>query len=303
VDALPCADLDFERMPGHWLLARLGKRVLRPGGIRSTHQMLEALAIGSADEVVELAPGLGTTARLVLARQPAAYVGVERDESAAATVRRKLQRPEHRCLVGTAADTGLEEASADVVFGEAMLTMQSDSQKARIVREALRLLRPGGRYGIHELAVALDEVPEELNRDLARAIRVGARPLTPSGWRALLEAEGFRVECTRTAPMQLLAPGRAGTRPRRRRGDNGPDVRSAASGGCATGSGGRVAGGLRAPLGVGWLALLLAGLACRRVRAARVLLTGVSWRASPARTRSPRRSSRRTALVRRPPHH
>ena len=30
---LPGVALAAEKMPGHWLLARLGKRVLRPGGV------------------------------------------------------------------------------------------------------------------------------------------------------------------------------------------------------------------------------------------------------------------------------
>lgn len=60
---LPGAGLDTSRMPGHWLLARSGKRVLRPGGRALTRRMLDALAIGPADAVVELAPGFGVTAR------------------------------------------------------------------------------------------------------------------------------------------------------------------------------------------------------------------------------------------------
>src|SRR6476660_1684537 len=52
--------------PGHWLLARLGKRVLRPGGRQLTNRMIEALNIGPSDAVVEFAPGLGETARLTL---------------------------------------------------------------------------------------------------------------------------------------------------------------------------------------------------------------------------------------------
>ena len=77
---LPGAHLDISRMPGHWLLARMGKRVLRPGGLEITHKMLEALAVSSSDHVVEFAPGLGITTRLVLASNPASYVGIERDE-------------------------------------------------------------------------------------------------------------------------------------------------------------------------------------------------------------------------------
>ena len=30
---MPGEGLDYSRMPGHWLLAQMGKRALRPGGI------------------------------------------------------------------------------------------------------------------------------------------------------------------------------------------------------------------------------------------------------------------------------
>jgi hypothetical protein len=46
----------IHKMPGHWLLASAGKRVLRPGGLALTRRMLQALAIGSQDRVVEFAP-------------------------------------------------------------------------------------------------------------------------------------------------------------------------------------------------------------------------------------------------------
>ena len=50
-----------EKMPGDWLLARLGKRVLVQAG-DIDHRMIEALNIGSPDAVIEFAPGLGETA-------------------------------------------------------------------------------------------------------------------------------------------------------------------------------------------------------------------------------------------------
>lgn len=199
---------DFSRMPGHWVLARMGKRVLRPGGVELTRQMLAALQIGPQDDVVELAPGLGATALLTLEAKPATYVAIERDYRAAATVVKRLDKRGHRCLIGTADATGLEDATASVVYGEAMLTMQTAAQKSAIVREAFRILKPGGRYGIHELGLEPtdldDDVKERVKRDLSEAIRVGARPLTQPEWRAVLEAEGFEVRSAVTAPMHLL---------------------------------------------------------------------------------------------------
>src|SRR5690606_4620860 len=80
------------------------------------------------------------------------------------------------------------------------------------VREAHRLLRPGGLYGIHEIALVPDEMPEagkkQVQHALATTIKVNARPLTRAEWIALLEAEGFAVDNVMTNPMLLLETGR-----------------------------------------------------------------------------------------------
>ena len=209
--ALPGAELDIDRMPGHWLLARLGKRVLRPGGLETTRALLERLRIDATDDVVEFAPGLGSTARLILARAPRKYIGVERDEAAARFAREHLaDQPGVVVKTGSADGTDLADASASVVIGEAMLTMNTQEQKERIVREAYRILRPGGRYGIHELALGPDGISvaklEEVTGALVDAIRVGARPLRKDDWRATLTAAGFEVEHLDTKPMHLLKP-------------------------------------------------------------------------------------------------
>ncbi|MGB6724571.1 MAG: hypothetical protein WBE74_01625, partial [Terracidiphilus sp.] len=74
---LPGAGQRLEKMQGHWVLARAGKRVLRPGGLALTRRMIDALSISSDDRVVEFAPGMGVTARMVLRRNPVQYWGVE----------------------------------------------------------------------------------------------------------------------------------------------------------------------------------------------------------------------------------
>lgn len=210
---LPGKNLDVSKMPGHWLLARLGKRVLRPGGIRFTRSLLRDLEIGRGDRVVEFAPGLGVTARLILEKGPTTYTGVERDADAAQWTCRHLgSHGKVAVAVGAADCTGLSSGSASVVLGEAMLSMNTQEQKERIAAEAFRLLCPGGRYGIHELAIVPDDLPSHRKNEIVRAlsatIHVGARPLTPEEWRAMLERAGFRVLRTQDAAMHLLRPRR-----------------------------------------------------------------------------------------------
>lgn len=198
------------KMPGHWLLAKMGKRVLRPGGLELSRVMLERLAIQSRDAVVEFAPGMGVTARMTLRKSPASYTAVERDARAAERVKNYLSGPTQQCQLGSAEETGLPSQSATVVYGEAMLTMQGTEQKQRIVAEAFRLLKPGGRYGIHEMTLLPDDLPleikQDINRTMTHSIHVGTRALTVREWRELLTAAGFQIQSEITAPMLLLEP-------------------------------------------------------------------------------------------------
>ncbi|MFY9620559.1 MAG: methyltransferase domain-containing protein [Pyrinomonadaceae bacterium] len=208
----PGEGLKTQKMPGHWVLARLGKRVLRPGGMELTRRMLEALRIQHTDNVVEFAPGMGVTARLTLKLKPASYTAMERDQAAAKIVANYLTGERQQCVVGNASDTGLPDQSATVVYGEAMLTMQTQETKREIVREAYRLLKNGGRYGIHEMCLMADNLDESKKRETERAltgvVHHGVRPLAVSEWRSLLASEGFEVQTVDTASMSLLEPGR-----------------------------------------------------------------------------------------------
>ena len=196
---------------GHWILARMGKRVLRPGGKTTTLKLLDHLDITAADDLVEFAPGLGATAMLALRKQPRSYTGIEKDPEASERLRRLVRGENRRILTANAAASTLADASADKVWGEAMLTMQADHRKQEIISEAYRILRPGGLYGIHELALK-DSVTEEGCREvqcaLAESIEVNARPMTLAKWQELLRSGGFCVREASTAPMRLLEPGR-----------------------------------------------------------------------------------------------
>lgn len=210
--AQPGEGLKIEKMPGHWVLARLGKRVLRPGGMELTHRMLAALRIKREDDVVEFAPGMGITAQLTTALDPRSYTAVERDEAAARVVNSYLQKESQRCVIGSASDTGLPSQSATVIYGEAMLTMQPENVKRAIISEAHRLLKHNGRYGIHEMCMISDNLDEitrkKTEQALTGVVHHGVRPMTVSEWKSLLEVSGFSIQSVETASMNLLEPRR-----------------------------------------------------------------------------------------------
>jgi hypothetical protein len=154
---------------------------------------------------------MGITAKLTLKADPASYTAIERDDAAAKIVSGYLTGDRQRCVVGNASNSGLPSESASVVYGEAMLTMQSHETKRAIVREAFRLLKPRGRYGIHEMCFVPNDV-EQTRADTAKAltkvVHHGVSPLTIPEWRELLESEGFEIQSIETAAMALLEPRR-----------------------------------------------------------------------------------------------
>lgn len=198
-----------QRMQGHWLLAKLGKRVLRPGGVELTDQLLAEASPQSADRIVEFGPGVGHTAKKLLACSPASYHGIDPNPEGRNTMAEVLRgRPNASLVTAPAAETGLPDESADLVIGEAMLSMQTPAEKARIVAEAARLLAPGGRYAIHELAFTPEADAVTVAKEISRTIKVGAKPLPEAEWRQLLTDQGLKVEWVGYAPMRLLEPRR-----------------------------------------------------------------------------------------------
>jgi SAM-dependent methyltransferase len=101
------------------------------------------------------------------------------------------------------------DQSADAVISNCVVNLSPD--KAAVFREALRVLRPGGRVAISDV-VALRPVPEEIRRDLALYTGCVAGAATVAETEALLRQAGFvdiqvRVNDAATAAMADMTPG------------------------------------------------------------------------------------------------
>lgn len=193
---------------GFWVLSQLGKKVLRPGGKELTEKIIDFLHIQNKDSLVEFAPGKGFTTQLLLDKNPNDYYGIDIDSATIAELKHKFPQSYCHFIQGSASQTGLLENTADIVVGEAMLTMHADHRKLEIIAEAFRILKPDGAYAIHELGLTPDDVNDTTKKEilvnLSKAGKVNARPLTSTEWVSLLQSKGFVVRKVMQSPMRLL---------------------------------------------------------------------------------------------------
>ncbi len=187
-----------------WPLARrLGAGLAQPGGPAMTRRALEGVGLEAGDRVVELAPGAGATTAIILERDPREWVGVEPDALAADHLERAVRGQGREVARAPVDATGLADGSASVVMADALLSTLDDADALAVLAEAGRLLRPGGRVAVHELAPAEGPGDPEADADLASA---GIRPRPAGALRVLAEDAGFVVVGSLTGRLALPAP-------------------------------------------------------------------------------------------------
>jgi SAM-dependent methyltransferase len=102
-----------------------------------------------------------------------------------------------RFLKGHIEAIPLPDASVDVVISNCVINLAAD--KARVLREAFRVLRPGGRFAVADVVVQ-GVLPPALRADLEAWAGCVAGALAEDEYRRLLAAAGFvdiAVEVTR----------------------------------------------------------------------------------------------------------
>jgi SAM-dependent methyltransferase len=169
-------------VPEAALNASLGCGV--PTAIADLHEGETVLDLGSgagADVLISgrrVAPtgraiGLDMTDEMLeLARANAADAGVENVEF----------------LKGYLEEMPLPDASVDVVISNCVINLSSD--KSQVLREAARVLRPGGRLAVSDV-IADAEMDEQTRADMAAWTGCIAGALTEQEFRGALEAAGF----------------------------------------------------------------------------------------------------------------
>ncbi|GCF07512.1 arsenite methyltransferase [Dictyobacter arantiisoli] len=104
----------------------------------------------------------------------------------------------------------LPENSVDVVISNCVINLSAD--KGQVLREAYRVLTPGGRFAVSDIVVQGD-LPPVLRRDMESWAGCVAGALEEGTYHSLLQATGFvdiEVEVTRRYSLDEIAASGAG---------------------------------------------------------------------------------------------
>ena len=82
----------------------------------------------------------------------------------------------------------LPDRSVDVIISNCVINLSAD--KDRVLREAFRVLKPGGRFAVSDV-VTRGEVPEAIRRNMLLWVGCVAGALDENEYRGKLEAAGF----------------------------------------------------------------------------------------------------------------
>ncbi len=96
----------------------------------------------------------------------------------------------------------LPDASVDVIISNCVINLAAD--KGKVLREAFRVLRPGGRFAVSDIVVR-GQVPEEVRRSMELWTGCFAGALDEGAFLRLLRDVGFdepSLESTRTYEME-----------------------------------------------------------------------------------------------------
>ncbi|GJG86906.1 arsenite S-adenosylmethyltransferase [Gemmatimonadetes bacterium T265] len=162
---------------------REGETVLDLGSGGGIDVLLSARRVGPTGK----AYGLDMTDEmLALARRNQAEAGVANVEF----------------LKGQIEQIPLPDASVDVVISNCVVNLSGD--KARVLREAFRVLKPGGRFAVSDVVVQ-GTLPAELKRSMELWVGCVAGALEDAEFVRLLTKAGFEepsVEMTRTYDVE-----------------------------------------------------------------------------------------------------
>jgi SAM-dependent methyltransferase len=197
---------EVEALDPYQFLAVLGKRVIHPGGRRSSEELFHLADLQAGQRVLDVGCGVGTTAIEVTRRFECHVTAVDIAplmlERARANVRREGVEGQVAVEHGDILALSYPDASFDRVLAEAV-TMFVD--RPRAASELVRVCRPGGRVLATEFVWRRPPSPEA-RRIFLGEVCPGLQFETPEEWVALYQAAGLTDIQVATGPFAMMTP-------------------------------------------------------------------------------------------------
>lgn len=198
---------EVKREPGHFLLKRLGKTKLRPGGIKATDWLIDKIDFEKSPKILEVACNEAENIMNFARKYKNQNYGIDLNEKAIGSAKKKIINNNLsdyvKVQVADATKLPFEDESFDIVINEAMLTMLSDTQKEKALSEYYRVLKKGGLILTHD--VMLEKPDHELVKELQYVINNPATPHTIDEWKGFYNNAGFVDSKEYFGKMTLLS--------------------------------------------------------------------------------------------------
>jgi len=199
-------ELDVKSLDPYSFMAVLGKRVIHPGGRRSTEELFDLAHPQSGQKALDVGCGVGTTAMQLVRRFGVTVTAIDISpimlERARSNVRRAGLERDVEVEQGDILALRFPDASFDRVIAEAV-TMFVDRQRA--AKELVRVCRQGG------MVLATEFYWRQPPSDEAREIFLGQ--VCPGmqldqldGWVRLYKDAGLSTIEVRSGPFEMMTP-------------------------------------------------------------------------------------------------
>ncbi|MGH7539473.1 MAG: arsenite methyltransferase [Gemmatimonadota bacterium] len=178
------ADDETNGIPDGAKLASLGCG--NPTALAELHEGEVVLDLGSGGgiDVLLSARRVGPTGKAYGLDMTADMLALARENQ------RKMGVLNAEFLEGEIEAIPLPDASVDVIISNCVINLSAD--KGRVLSEAFRVLKPGGRFAVSDVVVR-GEVPDAIRRDVELWIGCVAGALEEGAYRRLLADAGFEA--------------------------------------------------------------------------------------------------------------
>jgi ubiquinone/menaquinone biosynthesis C-methylase UbiE len=169
------------------------------GALDSTLALIEACRIAPGQRVLDVGCGPGVTASLLAREYGCTVVGVDllprMLDHARARARREGVGAVARFVVADTLHLPHADHSFDAVIAESLLVFVADP--ATVLREMVRVARPGGVVGLNEMTLLRPPMPVEVEAAMKHTSGIPRPPPTVESWAALLREAGLHQVAAR----------------------------------------------------------------------------------------------------------